>query len=25
VTSAWGPRGQWRDRLTELLVRGCTW
>lgn len=25
VTSAWGPRGQWRDRITELLVRGCTW
>lgn len=25
VTSTWGPRGQWRDRLTELLVRGCTW
>ncbi|MFI5234168.1 MAG: TetR/AcrR family transcriptional regulator [Gemmatimonadales bacterium] len=25
VTSTWGARGQWRDRATELLVRGCTW
>lgn len=25
VTATWGPRGAWRDRTTELLVRGCTW
>ncbi|HEU4763267.1 MAG TPA: TetR family transcriptional regulator [Gemmatimonadales bacterium] len=25
VTSTWGSRAQWRDRATELLVRGCTW
>jgi AcrR family transcriptional regulator len=25
VTSGWGPRLSWRDRTTELLVRGCTW
>lgn len=25
VTSTWGPRALWRDRVTELLVKGCTW
>lgn len=25
VTSTWGPRTAWRDRVTELLVKGCTW
>lgn len=25
VTANWGPRAAWRDRTTELLVRGCTW
>ncbi|HEU4570657.1 MAG TPA: TetR/AcrR family transcriptional regulator [Gemmatimonadales bacterium] len=25
VTAGWGPRGAWRDRMTELMVRGCTW
>lgn len=25
VTSTWGPRTAWRDRVTELLVRGGTW
>ena len=24
VTSTWGPRAAWRDRVTELLVKGCT-
>jgi TetR/AcrR family transcriptional regulator len=25
VTANWGSRVAWRDRTTELLVRGCTW
>jgi len=25
VTANWGTRLVWRDRTTELLVRGCTW
>jgi len=25
VTAGWGLRATWRDRTTELLVRGCTW
>ena len=25
VTSRWGPAAEWRDRVADLIVRGCTW
>lgn len=25
VTSRWGEPVEWRDRVAELVVRGCTW
>lgn len=25
VTSQWGDAVSWRDRISDLVVRGCTW
>ena len=25
VSRGWGPPSEWRDRIAELMVRGCTW
>jgi AcrR family transcriptional regulator len=25
VSSRWGPPTEWRDRMADLIVRGCTW
>jgi hypothetical protein len=25
VTETWGESGSWRDRIADLVVRGCTW
>jgi hypothetical protein len=25
VTAEWGDAAGWRDRIAELVVRGCTW
>ena len=25
VAGRWGPPGQWRDRIAELIVRSCSW